>query len=230
MRDRSIVLLSGGLDSVVNFALAAQETDIRLALFFDYGQESAGREWAAARAVAARSGVRAVKTSLPFLKKMKSGLAGASIPDFDPERFHDADYAAKTAQAVWVPNRNGLFLNIAAAFAESTGASLIVTGFNAEEGETFPDNTQEFLNRANRAFEYSTLSRPRAVSYTADMTKTRIVERGLSCGARLDLIWSCYHGRRRMCGRCESCRRLMRALSGNSYLDTFRKINRRGFA
>ena len=57
---------------------------------------------------------------------------------------------------MWVPNRNGVFIAIAAAFAESLGADLVVTGFNAEEAATFPDNSAAFAAAATESLRFST--------------------------------------------------------------------------
>ena len=120
----------------------------------------------------------------------------------------------ETARAVWIPNRNGVFLNIAACFAEALEADLIIAGFNAEEAATFPDNSPPFVRAINRAFAFSTLRRPRVKSYTEKMTKREIVVLGRKLGVPLDLVWSCYRGGAKPCGRCESCARLRRAMRG----------------
>ncbi len=229
MRTSSIVLLSGGLDSLVNFKMAHDETDIKLVLFFDYGQISHRNERDASEAVAEKYGIHHKTIRLEWLQTIDTGLTKGEIPEFDAARLDDLEYALGTAKAVWVPNRNGVLLNVAAAFAERYGVSNIVTGFNREEGATFPDNTQAFLDRLNSAFEYSTANRPVALSYTIDMNKKEIVELGRKIDAPFEHLWSCYHDGRKMCGVCESCRRLVRALNAADYYEEFVKINRFGF-
>ncbi len=103
-------------------------------------------------------------------------------------------------------------MNVAAAFAEKLGADAIVAGFNREEAATFPDNSREYMKRATAALALSTMSKVRVVSPTAGWTKTRIVREGMKAGAPLKLVWSCYGAGPRMCGKCESCVRLLRAL------------------
>ena len=118
----------------------------------------------------------------------------------------------EAAKAVWVPNRNGVFLNVAAAYAEALGAGVVVAGFNREEARTFPDNSPEFVRRATAALALSTRSRVRIVSPTAKLSKSAIVRLGMELDAPLAHLWSCYGGAQRMCGSCESCARLLRAL------------------
>jgi 7-cyano-7-deazaguanine synthase len=111
-----------------------------------------------------------------------------------------------------VPNRNGVFIAIAAAHAEAAGLRRVVVGFNREEGATFPDNTPEFVARTNAALALSTLSTVEVVNPVGALDKVEIVRRGREAGAPLGLVWSCYHGEPEPCGACESCRRLFRAL------------------
>jgi len=212
---RSIVLLSGGLDSAVNLKKALIETEVARALTFDYGQRAAMQEAASALAMTARFAVRHEVIRLPWLQAItRTALVDESkaVPTPKTQDLDDVHgAAAETARQVWVPNRNGVFINIAAAYAESLGCELIVTGFNAEEGLTFPDNSPEFIEAANEALSYSTLSHVRVVSYTAYLNKTEIVRRGLAMEAPLDLIWCCYHRGPLLCGECESCLRAVRA-------------------
>ncbi|OHD56237.1 MAG: 7-cyano-7-deazaguanine synthase QueC [Spirochaetes bacterium GWF1_51_8] len=229
MREKSVVLLSGGLDSVVNFKKAFDDTDIALVLNFDYGQQAAVMETTASRDIANAHSAPFRSIPLRWMTDIDKGLTSGDIPDYDPAQLDNLDYANKTAKAVWVPNRNGVMINIAASFAEALGARNIVVGFNKEEGATFPDNTPEYLMRVNRSLEYSTLVKPKVVCYTIDMVKTEIVGLGRQIGAPFEYLWSCYHGGGRMCGKCESCRRLLRALDVSGFADEFKKINRYGF-
>jgi 7-cyano-7-deazaguanine synthase len=116
---------------------------------------------------------------------------------------------------VWVPNRNGVLINTAAAFAERLGAERVVVGFNREEAATFPDNSADYLERASRALELSTATQARVFCYTIDWDKSTIVRRLREeiADFPFDLLWSCYEGGTVRCGVCESCRRLERALT-----------------
>ena len=222
---RSIVLLSAGLDSAVNLQRAHQETEIALALTFDYGQHAAAREIAAARAMCERLNVRHQVVRLPWLRRVsKSALTRDERGTPAPSRAElDSSAAEEHTRAVWVPNRNGLFVNIAACFAEALDCDVIVAGFNAEEAATFPDNSPDFVRAANRALRFSTLRRPRLVSYTQELDKPAIVRLGREIGAPLDLVWSCYRGGEEHCWRCESCMRLRRALREERSWSWFRR-------
>ncbi len=212
-----IVLLSGGLDSVVNLALALQKGSVSLALTFDYGQRARAQETKAAGRISAFYTIRHRVVSLPWM----AALGGAAIleqrslpPRVCPQDLDDPIRSAESARAVWVPNRNGVFVQIAAAYAEAEQADWVVAGFNREEAASFPDNSGDFLETVNAALRYSTRTGVRVRSFTLDMDKVQIVRTGLELGVPLEDVWSCYLGGERMCGQCESCRRFQRAVAG----------------
>lgn len=212
---RSIVLLSGGLDSTVAMVAALQNSSIELALTFDYGQRAAKREAVAAAAIARYYGLKHRIMAVDFLKEITTTSLvdqAANVPILTLDSLDNEKITRDTANKVWVPNRNGLFINMAAAFAEATGCSQVITGFNAEEGKTFPDNTPEYMAAASLALSYSTQNSVKVCSPTVNLTKAAIITLGNQLAVPFHLLWSCYHGAQLMCGQCESCLRLKRAL------------------
>ena len=203
MSEKSFVaLLSGGLDSLVALAAARRDAHIALALTFDYGQPSARREAAAAAAIAGHYSARHEIVELPWYRELlpDSFANDASVPE--PEAP-----GAESARAVWVPGRNLVFLAIAAAWAERLGAAEVITGFNAEEAATFPDNSRDFVEAAGGALKFSSAGSVGIWAPLAGLDKRGIVKLGRELGAPLELSWSCYRGGGQPCGRCESCRR-----------------------
>jgi 7-cyano-7-deazaguanine synthase len=211
---KTVILLSGGVDSTVNLRKALLETEPVLALTFDYGQKAVSREIEAASAMCVRTGVPHRVIPLPWLGEITATALVSDdreLPRPAPEDLDRAEASADRAAAVWVPNRNGIFVAVGAAFAESLGAHAVVGGFNAEEGRAFPDNSPEFLSAANGLLRFSTLARIKVLSYTATLDKAAVVKLGAELGAPLDLVWSCYGPGPEPCGECESCLRLARA-------------------
>ena len=224
-----IALLSGGLDSTVALALYQEEDSIDLALTFVYGQRAREQEVTAAGRIARYYGIRHEVIHLPFLhEQTKTALVDSSIelPELEAMQLDDATGCCQeSAAAVWVPNRNGLFLNIAAVFAENLPSPCtLVTGFNREEAATFPDNSPEFIAAVNKALRYSTRRGVRVVSPTAHLNKEDIVQEALRLKVPLDLVWSCYRGGVKPCGRCESCQRLRRALLANHQVQLIERM------
>lgn len=211
----AVVLLSGGLDSAVSLSMALKEGySFKLALNFDYGQRSALRENDSARKIAAALDIPFQSVPLSWLKEItRTALVNPEeeIPSPHQEELDQAEASARSALKVWVPNRNGLFINIAAAYAESLNCGWIATGFNREEAATFPDNSPAFIEAISHSLEFSTLNHVRAVSLVKDLDKVQIANKALELAVPLENLWSCYRGGEKFCGRCESCQRFIRA-------------------
>lgn len=210
--NRAITLLSGGLDSFVATALAIHKYDVVLAITFDYGQRSAKRETDAALSISKDFSIKHQVIELPWLASItNTALVNrcALLPKTDALSL-DED-AASRAKAVWVPNRNGIFIAIAAALAESQDIGTIIAGFNAEEAQTFPDNGIAFVEATNLALSKSTNNSVAVVSPTIDITKCDIARHFIDLKLDAKHLWCCYDGLDSLCGRCESCARTIRA-------------------
>lgn len=209
-----VVLLSSGLDSTVNFYQALQSDHVVLALTFNYGQRAAHQEIRHAKKIAEKNKIphRVVEVSW-FKDFTNTSLVNTSADVPTGMEIDNLKACEETAKSVWVPNRNGIMTNIAAGFAEGLGAEKVVVGFNKEEAATFPDNTQEFLDVLDKSFGYSTLGKITMKCYTTHLNKTEIVRLGKRLNVPFDMVWSCYLDSEKPCQQCESCLRLMRALS-----------------
>lgn len=220
---KSIILLSGGLDSVVSLALAKDKLNITLALTFDYGQKSVQKEIEASKNLCEYYGLDHKIIKLDWLQEITktSLVSDKEIPTGD--NLCDEDNSAKS---VWVPNRNGLFLNIAGAFADSENFTHIIIGANKEEAQTFPDNTKEFIERVNEEFKFSTRVHPQVCAPLIDCDKIEIVKLGLEKNVPFEMLNSCYKGTINHCGECESCVRLKKALIANNAKTYLEKLFR----
>lgn len=215
-----IVLLSGGLDSSAALALSLKAGwTISFGLTFDYGQRAAREEIAHSRKIAEYFNVPHQTLKLPWFHNFKKGGALLSnkvaIPRPSIKELRNIAFAQDFAAQVWVPNRNGIFIEIAAALAEDSGLDAIIVGFNREEAKTFPDNSLEYLEAVSRSLYYSTSNHVKVVSHTASLIKDQIVERTKRGDFPFHLLWSCYEAGTVMCGLCESCLRLKSALKRN---------------
>jgi len=212
-RNAAVVTLSGGLDSTVAALIAAEDHEVVLGIGYDYGQRALRRELAAGYEVASWLGVPQRTVELPFFRQLAGGALLERSEDLPrPADLDDPDATAASAAAVWVPNRNGVMVAVAAAWAESLGARHVVVGFNAEEAATFPDNGPEFVEHANAALAWSTRSQVKVLAPTLGWSKADIVRHAMERDWPLELVWSCYDDQDEMCGACESCRRFERAL------------------
>ena len=207
---KAVILLSGGLDSLVALGFPQSEYRIELALTFDYGQKSVQNEIDASQKICKYYNVEHKVIKLEWLKEItKTALVSA-------EEIPVANLGTKeSAAAVWIPNRNGLFLNIAASFADSFGFDYILYGANKDEGTTFIDNTEEFRSEISKVFKTSTLKKPCVLAPLINYTKNDIVRIAIENAMPLELVRSCYGGGEKHCGMCESCRHLKQALIAN---------------
>lgn len=202
-RQKSIALVSGGLDSLVSLACAVKERRVESVMFFDYGQRARESERVSSMHAANFFGLPFQDIDVRWLESLAPAGMQAS---------GSGEGSLSTLEDVWIPNRNGVFVNIAAAYAERYRCDTIVTGFNREEAEEFPDNSVEYVERVNRALAMSTRNGVRVESFTIDLDKPAIIRMGIELKAPLSIIWSCYRSGERMCGTCASCQRLRAAL------------------
>lgn len=213
MKNKSIILLSGGLDSLVSLAHSKTKTDynVEMGLTFDYGQKSANQEIETSKKICKFYHIEHKVIKLDWLKEITK-TALVSEENIPTEGFE----TDKSAASVWVPNRNSLFLNIAACFCETFNFNYILYGANKEEGATFPDNTEEFRSNISELFKTSTLVHPTVIAPLINYNKDDIVRIGLESNAPLELVRSCYNLSDKHCGKCESCYHLKKALLANN--------------
>lgn len=207
---KGIILLSGGLDSLVSLGLGMQKYGISLALTFDYGQKALEQEISTSKNICDYYKIEQKVIKLDWLKN----VTHTALVE-DKELPEGIDNPEDSAKSVWVPNRNGLFLNIAGSFADGNDYDYIIIGANKEEGQTFPDNTQEFIDSVNAEFEFSTQKHPKVVAPLINYDKNDIVKQAIEHNIPLEFVRSCYSNGKKHCGKCESCTRLKNALIAN---------------
>ena len=211
----ALLLLSGGLDSSAQIVLAPEKP--RYALTINYGQRAFRQELESSAELCRHYGIELFQLETPWLGKLGKSAITESSWQMPTPSFEDLDQlqaSRASASRVWVPNRNGLLINIAACYAESLGVAEVWVGFNREEALTFPDNSGGFLGAINHSLNYSTRGAVQARCFTLEMNKAEIVRELVKRDPQFpfDHIWSCYEGAEEPCMKCESCMRLIRAL------------------
>ncbi|MFM9976872.1 MAG: 7-cyano-7-deazaguanine synthase QueC [Sphingomonadaceae bacterium] len=197
-----VILLSGGLDSMVAGGLAREAGYRLFALTIDYHQRHR-IELEAARRVAGMLGVeRHVILPLDL-----SAFGGSALTD-------TAMAVPKTGLApgipiTYVPARNTIFLSVALGWAEALGACDLVIGINALDYSGYPDCRPEFV----RAFEAMATVATRDGGFRiraplVDMSKADIAREAVRLGLDAGQSWSCYDPQvsGAPCGSCDSCR------------------------
>lgn len=215
MKNKAVILLSGGLDSAVSLADSVNKYELSLALFFNYGQKSFEFEKISAEKLAEYYGIKLEIIGLPWLKNITNTSlvnGNISIPELKANELDIKSVTEESMKNVWIPNRNALFLNVAASYCDSFGYEKIIIGANKEEAQTFPDNSKEFITTVNQVLKFSTLVKPEVVAPLINLNKDEIIKLGYELNLPFNLIRSCYSSLSEHCGKCESCQRLKRGL------------------
>lgn len=209
---KAISVFSGGLDCTVATCVYDNDYEIH-AITFNYGQKALAQELKASRKICEKMGWTHEVIDLPWLSDISNSSLNTddNIPEVSEDDLDDIDKSSETASNVWVPARNTVFTSIALSYAESIGAEIIIVGWNNEEGLTFPDNSEEFLNEFNELIKVGSPDKIRIEAPAINLNKEELVELGVKVGAPMKLSYSCYKGEDEPCGVCESCVRRNRA-------------------
>jgi 7-cyano-7-deazaguanine synthase len=202
MKPKAVVLASGGMDSCVTIAIAAQEYSLAL-LHLNYGQRTEGRELQSFQDLADyfHSEHRLV-VSMEHLSK----IGGSSLTDLRIP-VSKADVDAKGIPSSYVPFRNANMLSVAVSWAEVIGATAIFVGAVEEDSSGYPDCRKEFYETFNAVIRTGTkpTTAIEIITPVIKMSKAEIVLRGVALGAPFNLTWSCYQREDVACGVCDSC-------------------------
>jgi 7-cyano-7-deazaguanine synthase len=201
----AVVLLSGGLDSMVTAALA-RESGFRInALTIDYNQRHR-REIDAARTIAERLGA-ARHVILPLDLRRFGGSALTDDIDVPKDGIGDS------IPVTYVPARNLVFLSLTLAWAEVIGARDIFIGVNALDYSGYPDCRPEFIEGFARLADLATKAGVEGEGFAIHaplqfMSKAEIAQECHRLGLDAGLSWSCYDPQAdgTACGTCDSCR------------------------
>ena len=210
-KPRSVVLLSGGMDSSVCAALAARDTETA-ALHISYGQRTEARERKAFELICDRLGIR---RRLAIRNEVLSRVGGSALTDTQievPEAKGDDQIGQAGIPITYVPFRNAHFLSAAVSWAEILGADRVYIGAVEQDSSGYPDCRPAYYRAFNEVVKAGTKEGTiEVVTPLIALRKAEIVKLGLQLGAPFDLTWSCYSREDMACGVCESCALRLRA-------------------
>ena len=203
-RRKAVVLLSGGLDSMVAAAIARERGFAVLALTVDYGQRH-GVELSAARTIAGKLADKHVVQRLDLTQFGGSALTSSiAVPK---------EGVGNDIPVTYVPARNTVLLSLALAWAEAAGASDIFIGVNALDYSGYPDCRGEFIESFERLANVATKAGVEGAAFTIhapllEMSKADIVREADRLGLDSGLSHSCYDppSDGSHCGLCDACR------------------------
>ena len=212
MKDHSlaIVLVSGGMDSLVCAAEAATKHEQLAFLHIQYGQNTAPKEYECFKKIAdyykVPENLRLV-INLETLQK----IGGSSLTDksIEVSKFEgDSDIIPSS----YVPFRNAHILSTAVSWAEILNATKIYIGANEEDSPGYPDCRPAYYEAFNTLIKVGTKNQDIKIKTPViALNKTDIIKWAKKLGAPLDLTWSCYAQNDIACGVCDSCALRLRA-------------------
>lgn len=201
-KELAVVAVSGGMDSCVTAAIAAQSYDLAF-LHANYGQRTEKRELRAFNDIADHYNVKK-RMVIDFTHFKKIG--GSSLTDESME-VTKADLTSKEIPTSYVPFRNGNILSVCASWAEILGATKIFIGAVFEDSSGYPDCRPDFFKAFEHAVNLGTKpgTNIEIVTPIIHLRKSEIISKGLELNAPLNLTWSCYQNEDEACGVCDSC-------------------------
>jgi 7-cyano-7-deazaguanine synthase len=203
----TVMLHSGGLDSFVTSALLLGSGRDVKAIFFDYGQVTAGRELVAAQdcvnEVQEAYGKQAIRLRVVVLSDYKKyvekvSIVGGSAPD-----------SSQDGKLIFVPGRNILFLLYAAISSYDEGAREIAFSSHSSDriaGDCRPEFIDAFQTALRWGMGVKGAQEPYKIwSPLQAMTKGDVVKAGVQRKLPLEISWSCYRAGEVHCGVCHNC-------------------------
>lgn len=225
---KAFVLSSGGIDSTTCLAMAIEKygaSNVVSASLY-YGQKH-DKELKCAQQLAEYYNIRHIEEDISnvmkYAKEVCSLIKGGSdIQHLSYEEQIKNDENGRVDS--YVPFRNGLFLSIAASFADSIfpGEEVeIYYGAHADDaaGNAYADCSPEFACAMDAAIKIGTYGKITVARPLINWNKAQVVKEGLRLKVPYELTWSCYEGKDKQCGQCGTCRDRKRAFELNGVKD-----------
>lgn len=209
-----LFILSGGLDSATALYDLRREHEVVEAVTFDYAQRHK-KEIACA--------VKICETlKLPHrvidISNLNELLQGSSLTSDSIDTPH-GHYEEENMKQTIVPNRNAIFINVAAGYAISKGIHSLGLGVHAGDHFIYPDCRPSFIDAQEK-----TLSLANDVDFLLhtpflNVSKIGIVKKGHELKVPFEQTWTCYEGGAKPCNKCGSCTERIEAFMKNDLAD-----------
>jgi len=202
--DKAIVLLSGGMDSLVCVGEAFRNKCEIYLVHMNYGQKTSEREKKSFVEIANFYKVPEKNRKVIDMNFLKQ-IGGSSLTDekIAVKNFQgDSDIIPDS----YVPFRNSIILSLAVSWAEVVGAKTLYIGANYEDSPGYPDCRPSYYEAFNKLISEGTKAHDiKIITPVINLKKKEIVQRGLELNVPFHLSWSCYKNSDNPCGVCDSC-------------------------
>lgn len=212
MKKKSLIVLSGGLDSTT--LLYDKKEEVGLAVSFRYGSNHNEKEIPFAKLHCDKLGIKHIVIDLLFIGKLfKSSLLSGS------QDVPRGDYGEENMRSTVVPFRNGIMLSIAAGIAESNGLQSLLIANHFGDHSIYPDCTKKFVDAMNSAVQAGTYAGIKIDAPYTQKSKAEIVAIGAKLNLDFSKTWSCYCGLEEHCGHCGTCLERKQAFKDAGVID-----------
>lgn len=198
---KTVVIISGGMDSAALLYHLRHEGHIVRAMSFDYGQKHI-RELKFAEELCGLLRVPWSRVDLTGIAPLIAGKSSQMRADIEVPEGH---YAEESMKATVVPNRNMIMLAVAIGHAVAMECDAVAYGAHAGDHTIYPDCREPFaaaMSDAARLCDWRSIELLRPF---VRMAKSQIAELGARLGVPFERTWSCYKGGEAHCGRCGTC-------------------------
>tara|TARA_Y100001960_G_C14522153_1_gene751872 strand:- start:237 stop:920 length:684 start_codon:yes stop_codon:yes gene_type:complete len=207
MKNKAVVLVSGGLDSATCLAIAKQKDFHVYALTFNYGQRHDYE-------------LKSAKMVVDFFNIRDHSIINIDLAQFGGSALTDQINVPKNRElsdmsnipVTYVPARNTIFLSLALAWAEVIGSFDIFIGVNALDYSGYPDCRPDFISAFEKTANLATKAGTSGYSFKIhtpliNMTKSEIIRTGIDLNIDYSLTSSCYDPKQggNPCGLCDAC-------------------------
>lgn len=199
---KTLIICSGGLDSVTLAYKIAKEGRLSGLISFDYGQRHKKE------LLFAKKCAQALNTSFDVIdiSGVGAALSGSALTDNIID-VPDGHYAKDSMKVTIVPNRNAIMLTIAYGIASARRCSKVATAVHGGDHFIYPDCRPKFINSFQNMQNYALEGLSQIELYTPFLKKTKaeIAAEGARLSVPFSDTWSCYKGGDIHCGRCGTC-------------------------
>ncbi|MBT9169143.1 MAG: 7-cyano-7-deazaguanine synthase [Syntrophomonadaceae bacterium] len=213
-KEDSVVILSGGLDSVVLLHEVLAVKRKPLVTSFDYGQLHS-KELDFAKYWVEKYSLTQHIIALPFIAAFGCNSALLNEQIILPSEH----YTHESQKITVVPNRNMVMLSIAVSLAEAEGIDEVYYGAHRNDYTVYPDCRLEFVDALSRASELGTYTKVKVRAPFIHYTKAKVVTIGMIYKVDFTKTWSCYAGGEKHCGICATCQERREAFKIAGVLD-----------
>ncbi len=204
MAKKAIVLVSGGMDSLICAAEAVKNNDEVGFVHLNYGQKTSAKERECFEKIADFYNIPATQRKVIDMTFLKQ-IGGSSLTDdgIDVKNYSgDSDKIPDS----YVPFRNSIILSLAVSWAEVYGAEKLYIGANYEDSPGYPDCRPSYYEAFNQLIKEGTkAANIKIETPVLRMRKKDIVLKGQDLGVPFQFSWSCYSSTDKACGVCDSC-------------------------